>query len=75
MSHIPKPIPGLTDIEAFRAQAHKMVDFIADYYVSLATQEVKTVRADVKPNYLVDQMELTCPDRPEPDFSKIMEEI
>lgn len=37
------------DVEEFRAHAHRMVDFIADYYSTIETYKV---RSDVKPGYL-----------------------
>ncbi|ONK70753.1 uncharacterized protein A4U43_C04F1170 [Asparagus officinalis] len=50
------------DAEKLRENAHKMVDFIADYYKSL---ESYPVLSQVKPGYLRELLPHSAPDLPE----------
>uniref|UniRef100_A0A224X471 Tryptophan decarboxylase n=1 Tax=Hypericum kalmianum TaxID=473045 RepID=A0A224X471_9ROSI len=51
------------DPEEFRRQAHQMVDFIADYYMSI---ESYPVLAQAHPGYLQEALPQAAPYRPEP---------
>ncbi|WCJ37647.1 Tyrosine decarboxylase [Euphorbia peplus] len=59
------------DPEEFREQAHKMVDFIADYYKNI---ESYPVLPKVQPGYLQSQLPETAPYRPE-SFDTILKDI
>ncbi|KAJ7570760.1 hypothetical protein O6H91_01G133900 [Diphasiastrum complanatum] len=50
------------DVDEFRATAHRMVDFIADYYRDI---ETFPVRSQVKPGYLKQLLPETAPEDPE----------
>ncbi|CAO2842914.1 unnamed protein product [Amaranthus hypochondriacus] len=59
------------DHEEFRKQAHKMVDYIADYYKNI---EKYPVLSQVKPGYLVSSLPQTAPCNPE-SFEAIVEDV
>ncbi|KAL3754563.1 hypothetical protein ACJRO7_001758 [Eucalyptus globulus] len=58
------------DPEEFRAQAHQMVDFIADYYKQVETYPVLS---QVQPGYLRACLPESAPYRPEPLDSILMD--
>ncbi|XP_077252755.1 pyridoxal phosphate (PLP)-dependent transferases superfamily protein [Tasmannia lanceolata] len=59
MENVLKPM----DAEQLRENAHKMVDFIADYYKSI---ENFPVRSQVQPGYLHELLPDSAPNHPEP---------
>nr|GMC92179.1 aromatic-L-amino-acid decarboxylase-like [Ipomoea batatas]GME02641.1 aromatic-L-amino-acid decarboxylase-like [Ipomoea batatas]GME12844.1 aromatic-L-amino-acid decarboxylase-like [Ipomoea batatas] len=59
------------DVEEFRRQAHRMVDFIADYYNNIETYPVLS---QVEPGYLRNRQPPTAPNRPE-EFETILSDI
>lgn len=59
------------DSEEFRQQAHKMVDFIADYYKNI---ESYPVLSQVQPGYLQSQLPQTPPCRAD-SFESILKDI
>nr|AEQ01059.1 tryptophan decarboxylase [Mitragyna speciosa] len=59
------------DPDEFRKQAHRMVDFIADYYKNI---ENYPVLSQVEPGYLRTQLSQTAPYLPEP-FENILQDI
>nr|GEW35532.1 aromatic-L-amino-acid decarboxylase-like [Tanacetum cinerariifolium]GEX76898.1 aromatic-L-amino-acid decarboxylase-like [Tanacetum cinerariifolium] len=59
------------DPEEFREKAHKMVDFIADYYKNI---ENYPVLSQVQPGYLRNRLPETPPDSPE-SFDMILRDV
>ncbi|VFQ83273.1 unnamed protein product [Cuscuta campestris] len=59
------------DVEEFRRQAHRTVDFIADYYKNI---ESYPVQSQVEPGYLRNRLPAAAPYRPE-EFGTIMKDI
>ncbi|XP_052208358.1 tryptophan decarboxylase TDC2-like [Diospyros lotus] len=59
------------DPAEFRKQAHRMVDFIADYYQNIETYPVLS---QVQPGYLRSRLPETAPYRPE-GFEAILEDV
>ncbi|CAI9090370.1 OLC1v1025133C1 [Oldenlandia corymbosa var. corymbosa] len=59
------------NIQEFRTQAHRMVDFIADYYQNI---ESYPVLSQVEPGYLRSRLPESAPYRPEP-FEDILRDV
>ncbi|GAB2274841.1 hypothetical protein Dimus_009614 [Dionaea muscipula] len=59
------------DPEEFRSQAHRMVDFIADYYKKV---EDYPVLSQVQPGYLCSSLPKTAPHKPE-SFDQILHDV
>lgn len=59
------------DTERFRAQAHEVVDLIADYYASI---ESRPVRPPTRPGEVLARLPEAPPERPE-DFSRVMRDV
>eukprot|EP00760_Papus_ankaliazontas_P040097 PhM_4_TR9892/c0_g1_i1/m.98130/K01593/DDC; aromatic-L-amino-acid decarboxylase len=75
MQRIPPPSPAFSDVKAYREQAHKMVDFIADYYEKLASpSSAGGVQSEVTPGYLKPQLPSEIPRDPVP-FDDIMKSM
>eukprot|EP00753_Platysulcus_tardus_P019342 PLAT7098.2.p2 GENE.PLAT7098.2~~PLAT7098.2.p2 ORF type:complete len:540 (-),score=307.54 PLAT7098.2:71-1690(-) len=62
---------GRMDSAGFRAAAHEMVDFIADYYDSL---ESKRVVSDVEPGYLRKELPEEAPEEGE-EWADVMKDV
>lgn len=69
-SHIIREFKSL-DVEEFRRQAHRMVDFIADYYNNI---ESYPVLSQVEPGYLRTRQPPAAPHGPE-EFETILRDI
>ncbi|EFJ13869.1 hypothetical protein SELMODRAFT_121532 [Selaginella moellendorffii] len=59
------------DPQEFRAQAHKMVDFIADYYRDV---ESLPVRSQVTPGYLRSSLPSNAPEEPQ-SFDTVLDDV
>ena len=59
------------DHEEFRKHAHKMVDYIADYYKNIENYQVLS---QVKPGYLLSSLPQTAPSNPE-SFEDIVDDV
>eukprot|EP00759_Apiculatamorpha_spiralis_P007988 PhF_6_TR15026/c0_g1_i1/m.23567/K01593/DDC; aromatic-L-amino-acid decarboxylase len=69
------PVPGLTDIEKFRQEGHKMIDYIADYYTSLVNGKTPNVRSTIKPNDIINTLPKQAPEHGDPNFDNILSDI
>eukprot|EP00271_Cylindrocystis_brebissonii_P023518 TRINITY_DN9795_c1_g1_i1.p1 TRINITY_DN9795_c1_g1~~TRINITY_DN9795_c1_g1_i1.p1 ORF type:complete len:467 (-),score=84.10 TRINITY_DN9795_c1_g1_i1:877-2277(-) len=63
--------PQPLDVEEFRAYAHRMVDFIADYYRDVASFPV---RSNVQPGYLIKALPEGAPEKGE-SLTAILEDV
>ncbi|KAG5472842.1 hypothetical protein LSCM4_02167 [Leishmania orientalis] len=69
------PIPEAMNWERFRAEGHRVIDFIADYHCSLRNREMPA-SPGVQPGFLKKGIsDQTAPQAPSPDFSTILDEI
>lgn len=69
------PIPEAMDWEKFRAEGHRVIDFIADYHASLKNREMPAAPA-VQPGYLKKRIsDKAAPQNGSMDFAGILDDI